>query len=217
MRMTFAVSRRALLLAAAGMALAPSLARAAPLKLLAYGDSLTAGYGLGPADALPAQLEAALQAAGREVSVINGGVSGDTTAAGLARAAWTLGENPDCVMLCLGANDFLRGLDPRDTEANLRALMQLFADRKLPILLAGMLAPQNLGQDYAATFDAIFPRLAAEFDAVYYPFLLEGVALDPALNQGDGIHPNAAGVAVIVQRILPSVETLLDRAAARTQ
>ncbi len=214
MGMTFALSRRGLLFAAAALALLPRAAQAAPVRLLGYGDSLMAGYGLGPKDALPAQLEAALQAAGRAVTVINGGVSGDTAAAGLARADWTLAEKPDAVFLCLGANDFLRGLDPTETEANLRALMQAFADRKLPVLLAGMLAPQNLGADYAQAFDGIFPRLAQEFDAVYYPFLLDGVALDPALNQGDGIHPNAAGVAVIVERILPSVETLLDRVQA---
>lgn len=214
MGMTLALSRRALLAFATGMALAPSIARAAPLKLLAYGDSLIHGYGLGPAEVFPAQLEQALRAAGREVTVINGGNSGDTTAAGLARVDWTLAERPDAVLLLLGANDFLRGLDPKETAANLRALMQRFQDAGLPVLLAGMMAPQNLGADYAAEFDAIYPTLAAEFDALLYPFFLAGVALDPALNQPDGIHPNAAGVAVIVGRILPSVEALLDRAAA---
>ena len=212
MRMTLALSRRALL-AAAGLALAPSIAQAAPLKLLAYGDSLIHGYGLGPAEVFPAQLEQALRTAGREVTVINGGNSGDTTAAGLARVDWTLAERPDAVLLLLGANDFLRGLDPKETAANLRALLQRFQAEGLPVLLAGMLAPQNLGADYAAEFDAIYPTLATEFDALLYPFFLEGVALDPALNQPDGIHPNAAGVAVIVGRILPSVEALLDRAA----
>ncbi len=213
MRMTLALSRRALLAAAAGLALAPSIAQAAPLKLLAYGDSLIHGYGLGPAEVFSVQLEQALRTAGREVTVINGGNSGDTTAAGLARVDWTLAERPDAVLLLLGANDFLRGLDPKETAANLRALLQRFQAEGLPVLLAGMLAPQNLGADYAAEFDAIYPTLATEFDALLYPFFLEGVALDPALNQPDGIHPNAAGVAVIVGRILPSVEALLDRAA----
>jgi len=215
--MTAALSRRHLLALAAALALLPALprgAQAAPQKLLAYGDSLIHGYGLGPAEVFPAQLEQALRAAGREVTVINGGNSGDTTAAGLARVDWTLAERPDAVLLLLGANDFLRGLDPKETAANLRALLLRFQAEGLPVLLAGMLAPQNLGADYAAEFDAIYPTLAAEFDALLYPFFLEGVALDPALNQPDGIHPNAAGVAVIVGRILPSVEALLERAAS---
>jgi acyl-CoA thioesterase-1 len=213
MAMTPIVSRRHLLALAVGLALLPRAASAAPPRLLAYGDSLIHGYGLGPADVFPAQLEQALRAAGREVTVINGGNSGDTTAAGLARVDWTLAERPDAVLLLLGANDFLRGIDPTETAANLRALMLRFQAEGLPVLLAGMLAPRNLGADYAAEFDAIYPALAAEFDALLYPFFLEGVALDPALNQPDGIHPNAAGVAVIVGRILPSVEALLDRAA----
>lgn len=212
--MTPALSRRHLLGLAAGLALLPRAASAAPLRLLAYGDSLIHGYGLGPEDTFPAQLQRALTAAGREAAVINGGNSGDTTAAGLARVDWTLAEKPDAVLLLLGANDFLRGIDPKETEANLTALMQRFQAEGLPVLLAGMLAPQNLGADYAAAFDAIYPRLAQSYDAELYPFFLDGVALDPALNQPDGIHPNAAGVAVIVERILPAVERLLDRAAA---
>lgn len=209
-----ALGRRALL---AGLAAAPLLAwagrRAAaqPVRLLAYGDSLIHGYGLAPQETFPAQLQAALQAAGREVTVINGGNSGDTSAAGLARVDWTLGDRPDGVILCLGANDGLRGLSPQETEANLRRLLQRFREEKLPVLLTGMLAPRNLGADYAAEFDGLYPELAQEFDTLFYPFFLEGVALDPALNQPDGIHPNAQGVAVIVQKILPSVEALLDR------
>jgi acyl-CoA thioesterase-1 len=211
--MTAALSRRQLLALAASLALPTRAALAAPVKLLAYGDSLIHGYGLGPAEVFPAQLERALRQAGREVTVINGGNSGDTTAAGLARVDWTLAERPDAVLLLLGANDFLRGIDPKETAANLRALLRRFQAEGLPVLLAGMLAPRNLGADYAAEFDAIYPALAAEFDALLYPFFLEGVALDPALNQPDGIHPNAAGVAVIVGRILPAVEALLERAA----
>ena len=221
MGMEPAISRRDLLLAGLGLTLigltligAARPAAAAPLKLLAYGDSLIHGYGLGPAEVFPVQLEQALRAAGHEVTVINGGNSGDTSAAGLARVDWTLAERPDAALLLLGANDFLRGLDPKETEANLRALLQRFQAEGLPVLLAGMLAPRNLGADYAAEFDAIYPALAAEFDALLYPFFLDGVALDPALNQPDGIHPNAAGVAVVVGRILPTVEMLLDRATA---
>src|SRR5690606_27545238 len=133
------------------------------------------------------------------------------SAAGLARVDWTLAEPADCVLLCLGANDFLRGLEPAETRRNLEALLTRFQAEDLPVLLAGMLAPRNLGADYAAEFDGIYPDLAARFDATLYPFFLDGVALDPALNQQDGIHPNAAGVAVIVERILPAVETLLAR------
>ncbi len=214
--MTQVLSRRGLLAFAAALAFAGAArpAQAAPLRLLAYGDSLFHGYGLPPDESLPAQLEAALLAEGRDVAVINGGNSGDTTAAGLARLEWTLGEPVDCVLLCLGANDGLRGLPPDEMEANLRAIVERLQAAGLPLLLAGMLAPRNWGADYAAEYDAVFPRLAADYDLPLYPFLLEGVALDPALNQGDGIHPNAAGVAVIVERLLPQVEALLDRAAA---
>ena len=204
------------LLLAAALLLALPLGAAAqdsdPLELLAYGDSLVHGYGLAGPDNFPAQLEAALRAEGREVQVINGGNSGDTTAAGLARLDWTLSETPDAAIVVLGANDALRGLDPARTYENLDALLARFEELGVPVLLAGMLAPRNLGSDYAEEFDGVFPRLAAEREVLFYPFFLDGVATDPELNQPDGIHPNAAGVAVIVERLLPKVEELLDKA-----
>jgi acyl-CoA thioesterase-1 len=212
------LTRRGLLALAAAAALGPLPALAAPVRLLAFGDSLIHGYGLPPQESLPAQLEAALKAAGEDVTVINGGNSGDTTASGLSRLEWTLGGGADAVLLSLGANDGLRGLDPAQTEKNLRAMLEILRQAKLPVLLAGMYAPRNLGQDYAAEFDAVYPRLAEEYDTLFYPFLLQGVALDPALNQADGIHPNAKGVAVIVEGLLPEARALVEQArGAATQ
>lgn len=213
--MTHAFSRRALLGAAAFALLAtPVRADAKPLRLLAFGDSLIHGYGLSPEESLPAQLEAALRGAGHEVTVVNAGNSGDTTASGLARLEWTLGEPADAVLLALGANDGLRGLPPEEMERNLRTIVEGIQARGLPILLAGMMAPRNWGADYAAEYDAVFPRVAEDYGLLFYPFLLQDVALDPALNQNDGIHPNAAGVGVIVENLLPQAEALLERAAA---
>ena len=179
--------------------------------IMAFGDSLTSGYGLPPADAFPVKLEAALRARGHAVRVINAGVAGDTTAAGRARLAWMLADKPDAVILELGANDGLRGLDPAETLANLRAIMEQLKAADLPVLLAGMRAPPNLGRDFGAEFDTIFATVALEYDALFYPFFLEGVAARPTLNQNDGIHPNSAGVAIVVERIIPSVEALLSR------
>lgn len=185
------------------------------LVLLAFGDSLVHGYGLAAGETFPDQLEAALRAAGQSVRVINGGNSGDTSAAGLARLDWALADAPDLVLVELGANDGLRGLDPAATEANLDAILTRLKTRDITILLAGMLAPRNLGAEYAAEFDSLYPRLAEAHDVALYPFFLDGVALDPALNQPDGIHPNANGVAVIVERILPHLLPLLrDRSTA---
>lgn len=213
--MTHAFSRRALLGAAAFVLLAPAArAEAKPLRLLAFGDSLIHGYGLAPDESLPAQLETALQASGHTVTVINAGNSGDTTASGLARLDWTLGEPADAVLLALGANDGLRGLPPDEMERNLRSIVEGIQAKGLPILLAGMMAPRNWGADYAAEYDAVFPRVAEDYGLLFYPFLLQDVALEPALNQNDGIHPNAAGVAVIVENLLPQAEALLARAAA---
>jgi acyl-CoA thioesterase-1 len=207
------LTRRAFVaLAATAVAVRGLRAEQAPIRLLAFGDSLIHGYGLPPEESLPAQLEAALRAAGHRVEVINGGNSGDTTASGLARLAWTLGGGADAVLLSLGSNDGLRGLDPAETEKNLRAMLDILQQAKLPVLLAGMYAPRNLGQDYAAEFDSLYPRLAEAYGVLFYPFLLQGVALEPALNQPDGIHPNAAGVAVIVAGLLPEAEALLERA-----
>jgi len=183
-------------------------------RLMAFGDSLVHGYGLDSEDTFPSQLEAALQQRGHTVEVINAGNSGDTTAGGLARLDWALADQPDVVLVVLGANDGLRGLEPEQTQRNLTALLTRLEEAGLPTLLAGMLAPRNLGGEYAEEFDALFPELAENHPVVFYPFFLDGVAAEPALNLGDGIHPNAAGVAEIVERILPSVERLLERAAS---
>jgi acyl-CoA thioesterase-1 len=182
-----------------------------PIRILAFGASITAGYGLDAADSLPAQLEAALQAHGFDATVINGGVTGDTSAGGVARLDWSLADNPDLVIIDLGGNDALRAIDPKNTEANLDAIVSRLKAEKRGVLIAGMLAPPNLGADYAAAFNAVFPAVAARHDATLYPFLLDGVVADPALNQEDGIHPNAAGVKVIVERMLPYVLQAIQR------
>lgn len=189
---------------------------AAPVTILALGDSLTAGLGLGQADAFPARLEAALKAKGHDVKVINAGVSGDTAVDGAARLDWALGEPVNAVIVELGANDALRGLPVAQAEQALDQLLTTLEQRKLPTLLAGMKAPPNMGSDYQQAFDGMYQRLAAKHPTVLlYPFFLDGVAADPKLNQGDGIHPNPAGVDVIVARMLPSVEQLLGKAAAK--
>ena len=189
-------------------------ALAQPVTILALGDSLTAGLGLEASEAFPARLEAALKAKGLDVRIVNGGVSGDTAAAGLARLDWALSDNVDGLIVELGANDALRGLDPAQTETALDGILAKAAARQLPVLIAGMRAPPNLGPDYAAGFDAIYPRLAEKHGAMIYPFFLDGVAAQPSLNQADGIHPNGKGVDIIVERIMPSVEGLIRRAAA---
>ena len=201
-------------LAAAAMTAtpAPACALDGPIRILMLGDSLTAGYGLAARDALPARLEAALRAHGVDASVIGAGVSGDTTGGGLARIEWALADDPHAVVVALGANDGLRAIDPSVTRANLDRLLGILAERGLPVLLAGMVAPPNLGPDYAARFDPIYPELAARHRAILYPFLLAGAAAEAALNQEDGIHPNAAGVEVIARRMLPSVLCLVRRA-----
>lgn len=196
----------------------PVARAAAPLKIVAFGDSLTAGYGLPAQEAFPAQLQAALKAKGEAVNVVNAGVSGDTTSGGLDRLAWSVPKGTDAVILELGANDALRGIDPKVTKAALGKILGKLADRHIPVLLAGMRAPRNMGANYAREFDAIYPALASTHAVVFYPFFLEGVAADPTLNQHDGMHPKSAGVAVIVRRMLPAVEQLIARArAARVQ
>lgn len=186
----------------------------APVKLLALGDSLTAGYGLPHADGFVAQLQAALRARGVAATVLDGGVSGDTSAGGRARLGWALADAPAAAIVELGANDGLRGIDPAATEANLTAILDTLAARHIPVLLCGMYAPPNLGADYAAAFHAVFDRLARRPGLLYDPFFLAGVAGDPALNQADGIHPTARGVAIIVARLLPLVERLIREASA---
>jgi len=182
--------------------------------ILALGDSLTAGYQL-PADAsFPAQLQAALQKEGRQVRVHNAGVSGDTTAQGRARLAWVLNslkQKPDLAILALGANDMLRGQKIVVTQANLDAILAEFQRREIPVILAGMRAAPNLGQNYVQEYEAIFPALAKKYDASLYPFFLDGVAANPKLQLADGMHPNRAGVARMVNGILPMVRSSLDR------
>jgi acyl-CoA thioesterase-1 len=180
--------------------------------ILALGDSLTAGYGLAPEKSFPSQLEAALAKKGISVRVVNGGMSGDTSAGGLSRLDWLLAEKPDLVIVELGANDGLRGLDPAVTRGNLDRIATRIRDSGAHILLAGMRAPPNLGSEYGAAFAALYRDLAEKHGAAYYPFFLEGVAADPALNQEDGIHPTAEGIAVIVENILPVVAGALAEA-----
>lgn len=190
------------------------------LRLLLLGDSLTAGYGLPEDEAFPAQLEAALKARGHDVIVIDAGVSGDTTAGGRARLAWVLSGAPggtvDAAVVELGANDGLRGLPPADMRTNLAAILNQFARRRIPVLLEGMHAMPNLGKAYGREYDAAFTELARSHDVLFDPFFLEGVAAKPELNQADGLHPNAKGVAVIVARLVPKVEELLARTKPRT-
>jgi acyl-CoA thioesterase-1 len=194
------------------LALGTIPAQAAEIRLMMLGDSITAGYGLARAEALPARLEAALRAQGRAVRVIDAGVSGDTTAGGRARLDWALADNPHAVIVALGGNDGLRALEPRSSRANLAAILDALAAKRLPTMLTGMLAPPNLGAEYGREFAASFSDLARERPGVvFYPFLLEGVAGDLSLNQPDGIHPNPAGVAEMVRRMLPYVDSLLGK------
>lgn len=193
-------------------------AAAQPVRILAFGDSLTQGYGVPPGMDFPARLEKALNAKGLDVTVINAGVSGETSAGGLARIDWLLGDGksgPDAVILELGANDGLRGLPAAEMEKNLDAILAKFRTRSIPALFAGMKAPRNFGARYASEYDEVFPKLAAKYQVLYYPFFLEGVALDKSLVQPDGLHPNPKGVDVIVKGIQPVVERLVQQARAR--
>ena len=188
-------------------------AQAAPQRLLLLGDSLTAGFGLPRDQAFPARLQAWLDGHGARITVIDAGVSGDTSAGGLARLDWALGTDPPRFALVeFGGNDGLRGLDPNELYANLDGMLTRLKAHDVKVLLAGIYAPRNLGRDYAREFDAVYPRLAKRHGLALYPFFLEGVAGDPALNQSDGVHPNAAGVDAIVERIGPSVLKLVNGA-----
>jgi acyl-CoA thioesterase-1 len=189
----------------------PAFAQERPVRIVMLGDSLTAGFGLAANESPPARLEKALKAKGIAVTIENAGVSGDTAAGGLARLDWSVPEGTDAVILELGANDALRGADPKATRAALEAIIKKLKERKIAVLLAGMLAPRNFGPDYVAAFDPIYPDLAAEHGLILYPFILEGVAGDKALNQGDGIHPTAAGVDIVVKGLLPKAEELVAR------
>jgi acyl-CoA thioesterase I len=184
------------------------------LRIVALGDSLTAGYGLDAEDSFPAVLEAELRQRGHDVTVINAGVSGDTTRGGLERLDWAVPDGTDAVIVELGANDALRGIEPGATRANLDSIVAQLVERDIAVLLAGMQAPPNLGDDYAAAFNAIYPDLAERYDILLYPFFLDGVAAEPRLNQPDGMHPTAAGVKVIVERMIEPVEALIAAAGA---
>jgi acyl-CoA thioesterase-1 len=190
-------------------------AGAAPVKIVALGDSLTAGYGIAADAALPAQLERALRQKGLAVDIVNAGVSGDTASGGRARLDWSVPEGTDAVIVALGANDALRGIDPKETRAALDDIVVRLKRRGIAVLLAGMRAPRNMGEDYARRFDAIYPELAARHGVLLYPFLIEGVATDSKLNQSDGLHPTAAGIAEIVNRMMPKVEELIGDVHAR--
>jgi len=180
--------------------------------VLAFGDSITAGYGISKAEALPAQLQALFESQGHPVTVINAGVSGETTAGGLRRLEWTLKKhNPDYVILALGGNDMLRAIDPRTSLQNLQQMMELLKAYKKPVLLVGMRAPESMGPAFSKGYDLMYAGLARDYGAVFYPFILEGVAANPALNLRDGVHPNAQGVAVIVRGMYPYVVELLKK------
>ncbi len=198
------------LLAIAALPFVGAAHAADTFRILALGDSLTAGLGLPREDAFPEKLEMALRAQGIKVEVVNAGVSGDTTAGGLARLDWALADKPQAAIVALGANDGLRALDPERSRANLDAILTKLKAAGVPVLLAGMKAPPNLGPEYGAAFDRVFPELAEKHRVLFYPFLLDGVAARDDLNQGDKIHPNAKGVDVIVENILPLVKRLVE-------
>jgi acyl-CoA thioesterase I len=183
--------------------------------IVAFGDSLTAGLGLPRDQAFPAQLQTALNARGSAAKVIDAGVSGDTATAALQRLDWALPDDADAVIIELGGNDALQGIPPEGTKAAIEKVIEKVQARGLPILLAGQEAPPNMGKDYADPFRAIFADLAARYDVIFYPFFLQGAALNDDLMQADGIHPNAKGVAVIVENIMPKVDELLARVKAK--
>ena len=185
---------------------------AKPIRIVAFGDSLTAGYNLPPDASFPAQLEKALRAAGENVTIDNAGVSGDTASGGLERLDWTLSDGVDAVILELGANDMLRGIDPAITADALDKIMQALKQRKVKVLIAGMLAAPGMGQAYAEKFNGIYPALAKKYDSLLYGFFVDGVAGDTTLLLGDGMHPNRAGVAKVVANILPSIRELIAQA-----
>ena len=193
----------------AAFAMAVTTTHAAPIKVLALGTSLTQGLGVPPGLELTEVLEARLKASGFDVKVINAGVSGDTSAGGLARLDWSLADHPQAAIIELGSNDALRGQSPAETEKNLSAILARLKAEHVAVLLTGMKAPRNLGPEYAAQFDAIYPKLAKQFGVLFYPFILDGVAANPKLNQADGIHPNPAGVKIIADRMMPYVKQLM--------
>jgi acyl-CoA thioesterase I len=211
--MAIQMDRIAAFLKGATLALALLLAtgaEAAACRIAVLGDSLTAAYGLDVAEGFPARLEQALREQGYDCAVLDAGVSGDTSAGGLGRLDWMLADEPSHVIVELGANDGLRALPAEQMEQNLEGIITRLQDEGIPVLLTGMLAPPNLGRDYGAAFEAVFPRLAQEHDVPLYPFFLDGVAGEALLNQGDGMHPTEEGIAIIVENILPTVTEWLD-------
>ena len=194
------------------LAIAAPANAAQPVKILAFGTSLTQGYGLPPGTEFTTVLEARLKQAGINAHIVNAGVSGDTSSDGLSRLDWSLADHPDAAIVEMGSNDALRGIDPTLTEKNLTAMLAKLKAAHVPVLILGMKAPRNFGPEYASAFDPIYPKLAKEFGVLLYPFMLDGVALNAKLNQADGIHPNPAGVKIIVDRMLPYVEKLIAEA-----
>jgi acyl-CoA thioesterase I len=207
--MTFRRFKRLMGMAAMLAAIGGPASAVPPVKILMFGTSLTQGLGLPPGTELPSVLQRKLAAAGTPAEVINAGVSGDTSADGRSRIDWSLADHPDAAIVELGSNDALRGIDPGTTEKNVAAVLEKLKAAHVPVLLLGMKAPRNLGAQYDAPFDAIYPKLARQFGYTLYPFILEGVAFDPKLNQADGIHPNPAGVQVIAARLFPYVQKLV--------
>jgi acyl-CoA thioesterase-1 len=193
----------------------PAARAETPVKIVALGDSLTAGYGLPDPDGFVPRLQAALAGKGINVEIVNAGVSGDTAPDGLGRLDWSVPQGTDAVIVELGANDMLRGAKPEVTRDALDAILRRLSERHIPVLLCGMRAAPNLGAEYGQAFEQIYPALAAQYDALLYPFFLDGAAADRSLTQHDGMHPNAAGVDVIVSRILPKVEELIARVRAQ--
>jgi acyl-CoA thioesterase I len=206
----------ALIIAAICTILTPAAAQDRPLRIVALGDSITTGAGLRAHEALPVRLQAALKAKGIVAEVADAGVSGDTAANGLARLDWAVPDKTDGVIVALGANDMLRGINPAVTRKALDDILRRLGERRIPVLLAGMRAAPNLGADFGKSFESIYPELAAKYGVLLYPFLLDGVAADAKLNQGDGIHPTAAGVDRMVAGILPRVEELVGRIRQRS-
>jgi acyl-CoA thioesterase-1 len=209
------VQRFAAALALVAMACGVAMAAERPVKIVALGDSLIAGYQIAASAAFPAQLEKALKAKGLNVEIVNAGVSGDTASGGLARLDWSVPDGTDAVIVELGANDMLRGVDPKVTRAALDQIVGRLKRRGIEVLLCGMRAAPNFGPDYERTFNAIYPELASTHNVVFYPFFLDGIAADAKLNQRDGIHPTAAGIESIVTKITPKVEELIARVRAK--
>ena len=206
--MTFKALATALC-AALTLFLSATVSAARTLTIVAFGDSLTAGYQLPPEEAFPARLEALARSKGVDVTVANAGVSGDTTADGLARLDWSIPDGTDGVILELGANDALRGLSPEESRKNLDSMLARLSERGIPVLLAGIMAPPNMGADYEARFNAIFPDLAKKHGVPHYPFFLDGVVLDGALKLDDGMHPNGKGTKVMAETFFPAFETFV--------